>query len=89
MASTALGVSGTLVELTGIYVGFISAFANTIMAGLAGLIAGISASISMTIASYIQAKSSSLDKPIKAAVYIGLAYITITLLLSLPHFLVS
>ncbi len=89
LGSIALGISDALVELTGIYAGSLGAFANTIIAGLTGLLAGISASLSMTVASYIQAKSSHVEKPLTAALFTGLAYVTVTVLFSLPYFLLS
>jgi len=89
LGSIALGISDALVELTGIYAGSLGAFANPLVSGLTGLLAGLSASISMTIASYMQAKSSRLEKPQIAALFTGLAYITVTLLLSLPYFILT
>jgi VIT1/CCC1 family predicted Fe2+/Mn2+ transporter len=89
LGSIALGISDALVELTGIYAGSLGAFANPLVSGLTGLLAGLSASISMTIASYMQAKSSHLEKPQIAALFTGLAYVTVTLLLSLPYFLLT
>jgi VIT1/CCC1 family predicted Fe2+/Mn2+ transporter len=89
LGSIALGISDALVELTGIYAGSLGAFASTLIAGLTGLLAGISASLSMTAASYIQAKSSHVEKPLTAALFTGLAYVTVTVLLSLPYFLLT
>jgi VIT1/CCC1 family predicted Fe2+/Mn2+ transporter len=89
LGSIALGVSDALVELTGIYAGSLGAFASTLVAGLTGLLAGFSASISMTVAAYIQAKSARAERPLVAAAFTGAAYVVVTLLLSLPYFLLS
>lgn len=89
LSSIALGVSDALVELTGIYTGSLGAFSQTISAGLIGLIAGFSASISMAIASYSQAKHAGIEKPLKSSIYTMTAYLVVALLLALPYFILS
>ncbi|MEM4010392.1 MAG: rubrerythrin family protein, partial [Ignisphaera sp.] len=74
-------------ELTGIYTGSLGAFENTISAGLTGLLAGVSASISMAVAAYSQAKQEGRDRPGLSALYTFIAYITASILLALPYFL--
>lgn len=82
-----LGLSDALIELTGIYTGSLGAFENTISAGLTGLLAGISASISMAVAAYSQAKQERRERPGSSALYTFIAYITASILLALPYFL--
>lgn len=87
LSSIALGITDALIELTGIYTGSLGAFANSLSAGLIGLIAGISASISMGVASYTQAKHAGLLKPAVSALYTMTAYFIVALLLALPYFI--
>ena len=89
LSSIALGVSDALVELTGIYTGSLGAFANTLSAGLTGLLAGIAASISMAVAAYTQAKHEKFKSPGVSAMYTGIAYIVVTFLLALPYFVLN
>ncbi len=89
LGSIALGISDALVELTGVYAGGIGAFANTLSAGIAGLLAGISAAISMTIASYAQAKHEAGKNPRLAAMYTGVAYFIVVILLAIPYFAIQ
>jgi VIT1/CCC1 family predicted Fe2+/Mn2+ transporter len=89
LSSIALGVSDALVELTGIYTGSLGAFANTLSAGLTGLLAGIAASISMAVAAYTQAKHEKFKSPGVSAMYTGVAYIIVTSLLALPYFVLN
>ena len=85
LGSITLGISDSLVELTGIYAGSLGAFSNNLVAGLTGLIAGLSASISMAIASYMQARSEGVKNPKTAAIFTFVAYIAVAVLLSIPY----
>jgi len=85
LGSITLGISDSLIELTGIYAGSLGAFSNTLITGLTGLLAGLSASISMAVASYIQARSEGVKNPRIAAIFTFTAYITVAILLSLPY----
>lgn len=86
LSSIALGVSDALIELTGIYMGSLGLFAAASSVGLVGLIAGISASISMGAASYSQAKHAGTAKPFISALYTMGAYLLVALSLALPYF---
>ncbi len=84
----ALGLADAVVEITGVHTGFLGATANTILAGLAGIIVGFSASLSMSGAAYIQAKHDpSVSPPVSAGIT-GLAYIISVILLALPYFVI-
>jgi VIT1/CCC1 family predicted Fe2+/Mn2+ transporter len=87
LSSIALGITDALVELTGIYTGSLGAFASALSAGLIGLIAGVSASVSMGVASYTQAKHAGSLKPALSALYTMIAYFIVASLLALPYFI--
>ncbi len=85
---TVLGLSDALIEIAGIHAGTLGIYTDTFKAGLAGLIAGVAASIAMASAAYNQAKQSKDVKASSAATYTGIAYVVTALLLALPYFLV-
>ncbi len=86
---TVLGLSDALIEIAGIHAGTLGVYTDTFKAGLAGLIAGVAASIAMSSAAYTQAKQTQgMGKPAIAATYTGIAYILAALLLSLPYFVI-
>ncbi|MGC9012088.1 VIT1/CCC1 transporter family protein [Thermogladius sp.] len=82
----ALGLADAIVEITGVNAGFLGATENTAIVGLAGLIVGFSAALSMAGASYLQSKHEKRVSPTKSAVVTGLAYILSVLLLVAPFF---
>jgi len=85
---TVLGLSDALIEIAGIHAGTLGIYTDTFKAGLAGLIAGVAASIAMASAAYNQAKQSDNVKASSAATYTGIAYVITALLLALPYFIV-
>ena len=86
---TVLGLSDALIEIAGIHAGTLGVYTDTFKAGLAGLIAGVAASIAMASAAYNQAKQTEgIGKPAMAATYTGIAYILTALLLALPYFII-
>lgn len=89
LSSIALGVSDALVELTGIYAGALGVLASTSNTGLIGVLAGISAALSMTVASYTQAKQEVGKSPRLAAIFTGLSYSLVVIALALPYFLTT
>ncbi|MEM0453714.1 MAG: ferritin family protein [Sulfolobales archaeon] len=89
LSSIALGISDALVELTGIYAGALGALSSTVNAGLIGLLAGISAALSMTVASYTQAKQEVGKSPKLSALFTGIAYFAVVIALALPYFITS
>ncbi len=84
----ALGLADAVVEVTGVHAGFLGATANTVLAGLAGLIVGFSASLSMTGAAYVQAKHDPDVKAPLSAGITGISYLLSVVLLALPYFLI-
>ncbi|MCX8196544.1 MAG: VIT1/CCC1 family protein [Acidilobaceae archaeon] len=86
----ALGLADAIVEITGVHAGFLGATATTLVAGVAGLIVGVSAAISMSGAAYLQAKHGGMEEklsPLSSALATGIAYIFAVALLALPYFL--
>ncbi len=88
ISSMILGLNDALVELTGTLAGLSFAFQNTRLIGIAGLITGIAAALSMMSSEYLAKKSDGGDKnPLKASLYTGIAYIIAVVLLVMPFFI--
>ena len=85
----ALGLADAIVEITGVHAGFLGATSKTLVAGVAGLVVGFSAALSMAGAAYIQAKHSKEENPIISALVTGLSYIFSVVVLALPYFLTT
>jgi VIT1/CCC1 family predicted Fe2+/Mn2+ transporter len=87
--SVVLGLSDALVELTGALAGLTLAFQNTKLVAISGLITGVAAALSMAASEYLSTQSESTSRrPIRAAVYTGIAYILTVALLILPYLLI-
>lgn len=82
-----LGLSDAIIEVTGVHAGFLGVSHRPLVAGIAGLIVGFSASISMASAAYLQAKQSTGVSPVRSAAYTGIAYVLAVIVLALPYFL--
>ncbi len=91
ISSMVLGLNDAIVELTGTLAGLTFALRNSKLVGLAGVITGISAALSMAVSEYLSQKSESDEEksPLKAAFYTGIAYIMVVVMLVLPYFLFS
>lgn len=89
IGSMVLGLNDALVELTGVLAGLSLAIQKTQVVGIAGLITGISASLSMMSSEYLSKKSEGDKNPFKASIYTGIAYITAVFLLVLPFFILK
>ncbi len=88
IGSMVLGLNDALVELTGALAGLSFALQNTLLVAVAGLITGISASLSMAASEYLSQKSEGNAKsPLKASFYTGIAYVLTVLLLISPFFI--
>ncbi len=83
----ALGLADAIVEITGVHAGFLGYSATTLVAGVAGLVVGFSATISMASAAYIQAKEVEGRDPVVSALVTGLAYMAAVIALAVPYFL--
>ena len=84
-----LGFNDALIELTGALVGFSFALKDPKLITVGGLITGISASMSMAASAFLQARHEEGKNPIKAALFTGVAYFVIALVLVLPFIFAS
>ncbi|GAB6010587.1 VIT1/CCC1 transporter family protein [Viscerimonas tarda] len=91
LGSIVLGLNDALVELTGVLAGLTFGLQNTRMIAFVGIITGISAAFSMAGSEYLSTKTDDDGnvKPVTAAIYTGIAYITTVILLILPYLLVQ
>lgn len=79
-----LGFNDALIAQTGALVGFSFALYDTKLIIIAGLITGISASLSMTASAFLQARHEDGKNPYRAAVFTGVSYLVIATLLTMP-----
>ena len=87
IGSIVLGLNDALVELSGALSGLTLALQNSRLIAVVGLITGIAAAMSMAGSEYLSRRTEESDqKPVKSAVYTGLAYIVTVLLLIFPYF---
>lgn len=83
-----LGMNDALVEITGSVAGFTLSMSNSRMIAIAGLITGISATLSMAASEFMAERSGgNIKKATTAAVFTGFSYILTVILLVLPFFL--
>ena len=82
----ALGLSDAIVEITGVHAGFLGVTGTPLIAGVAGIIVGVSAAISMGSAAYIQAKHEQLRSAFVSAMTTGFSYLGSVVVLALPYF---
>ncbi len=90
-SSIILGLNDALVELTGALAGLTLALQNGSIIGVTGLITGIAAALSMSASGYLSSKEENNinKKPLKSAIYTGIAYIITVILLVMPYFIFS
>lgn len=87
IGSMILGLNDALVELTGTLAGLTFAFQNSKLVGLAGLITGVAASLSMASSEYLSKKSEVSEKsPTRASFYTGVVYLLTVSVLVAPFF---
>lgn len=85
IGSVVLGLNDALVELTGTLAGLTFALQNAKLVGVAGLITGIAASLSMGASEYLSTKAEGGEKnPVKASFYTGSAYVLAVTVLIVP-----
>jgi VIT1/CCC1 family predicted Fe2+/Mn2+ transporter len=90
ISSMVLGLNDAIVELTGALAGFTFALQNSKVIGIAGLITGVAAALSMASAEYMSQKSDKDGRdPVKAAIYTGIVYLTVVIILVAPYFIVA
>ena len=84
-----LGLADAIVEITGVHAGFLGVTGSTLIAGIAGVIVGFAASISMGSASYLQAKQEPGNQsPLVSGFATWVSYFFSVILLALPYFLI-
>jgi len=83
-----LGLADAIVEITGVHAGFLGVTGSTLIAGVAGVIVGFSAAISMGSASYLQAKQDVKKSPLFSGFLTWASYFCSVVLLALPYFLI-
>jgi VIT1/CCC1 family predicted Fe2+/Mn2+ transporter len=83
-----LGLNDAIVEFTGMLAGLTFALQESKLIAITGIVAGISASLSMAASEYLSQRSEEGPdkrlKPLKAAMYTGISYLTTVALLILP-----
>lgn len=79
-----LGMNDALVELTGSLAGYTLAMQNTGIIAMAGLITGISATLSMASSGYLSSREAGDKDAAKSAAYTGVAYLVTVALLIAP-----
>ncbi len=82
-----LGMNDALVELTGALAGYTLAMQNTGVIAMAGLITGVSATLSMTASGYLSSREAGDKNPVKSSAYTGVAYLVTVALLIIPYLL--
>lgn len=80
-----LGMNDALVELTGALAGYTLAMRNTNIIAMAGLITGISATLSMAASGYLASREAGEKNAVKSSVYTGTAYLVTVVLLIIPY----
>jgi VIT1/CCC1 family predicted Fe2+/Mn2+ transporter len=87
MSFIVLGLADAIVEITGVHAGFLGVTNSTLIAGVAGLVVGFAAAISMASAAYLHAKHETAKSPSSSAFTTGVAYLAAVALLAFPYFL--
>lgn len=85
VGSIVLGLNDALVEFTGSLAGWTFAMQSNRLVLLAGIIAGISATLSMASSEYLSTKNEGGRDALKSAIYTGFAYLITVLLLLVPY----
>jgi len=82
-----LGLADAIVEISGIHAGSLGIYHSTEITGLAGIVAGASASIAMASAAYAQAKQGFQGSPSISAIFTGVSYFINAIVLATPYFI--
>lgn len=80
-----LGMNDALVELTGALAGYTLAMQNTNIIAMAGLITGISATLSMAASSFLSSREEGSKNAMKSSIYTGFAYLLTVAMLITPY----
>ena len=82
-----LGLNDALVELSGTLAGLTLALANTRVVAMAGIITGVSATLSMAASNYLAQRADGQSDALKSSIYTGVAYLVTVICLVLPYLL--
>jgi len=86
MSFVVLGLADANVEISGIHAGSLGIYSSTKLTGLAGIVAGAAASISMASAAFAQAKQGFPGSAKMSAIITGVSYFVNAILLALLTF---
>lgn len=90
IGSMVLGLNDALVELTGALAGLTLAIQKSKIVALSGIITGLAAALSMSASDYLSRKSEGGNKkPLRSALYTGIAYLFTVLFLVFPYLLID
>lgn len=87
VGSMVLGLNDALVEFTGSLAGYTFAMQSNKLISLAGLITGISATLSMASSEFLSTRSEEGENALRSAAYTGIAYFFTVIMLILPYLL--
>ena len=85
VGAVVLGLNDALVELTGTIAGLTFALLDNRLVMLAGIITGVSATLSMAASNYLAERADGNPRALKASCYTGVAYLITVALLVLPY----
>ena len=88
IGSIVLGLNDALVELTGALAGLTLSLQDAGLIAMAGLVTGISASLSMGASEYLSTKSEGREDALKASMYTGTTYLITVFFLILPYLII-
>jgi len=89
MSFIVLGLADAVVEISGIHAASLGIYNLTELAGIARVVAGMAASLSMSSAAYAQAKQGFEGSAKWSAIYTGVSYMFTAIFLALPYFLTA
>ncbi len=87
--SMVLGLNDAIIEITGVIAGLTLAFRNTGIVGIAALITGVSAALSMAASEYLARKIEGEKDFTKHSIHTGIAYFIAILVLVFPFFIIT
>jgi VIT1/CCC1 family predicted Fe2+/Mn2+ transporter len=82
-----LGLNDALVELTGTLAGLTFALMDNRVVALAGIITGVSATLSMAASNYLAERADNNPNAFRSSLYTGIAYLVTVFFLVLPFLL--
>ena len=80
-----LGLNDALVELTGTIAGMTFVLMNTTLIAMAGIITGVSATLSMAASNCLAERAEGNPNALKASIYTGLTYLLTVIFLVFPY----